>query len=103
MAKKATKMTTEQPALEVQSDFDTKAIFDGFWLCKGIVTDIVKAETEEGAKIFYQQINGFPAVETSPCHINPRHRDVVICSLIETDDDGEKTFHMSRSTYLGNE
>jgi hypothetical protein len=103
VTKKPTKITTEQPTLEVQAAVDTKAIFDGFWICKGSVTDIVKAETEEGARIFYQAINGFPALEAIPCHVNPRHRDVVICSLIKTDNSGEKSFQMSRSTYLGTE
>lgn len=101
MAKKATKMTTEQPTLEVQASVDTKAVFDGFWLCKGKRPDIVKAETEEGARIFYQEINGYEAATCEPCSVQPLHQDVVVCSLIETDGAGKRTYHLSRSTYLG--
>jgi hypothetical protein len=57
---------------------DTKAVFDGFWVCRGSRRkDIVQAETATEANVIFNSINGFDAETIDPLTHNPYGHDVV--------------------------
>jgi len=73
------KMAKVKPDTVIAPQEETKAIVDGFFLCRAGNgrTDLVQADTESDAKILFESINSTNCVSVDPSTVQPYGRDVV--------------------------